>query len=394
MSDEQEASEGSAWSAVVAMSVCAFALVAAEFLPVSLLTPMSADLGVSEGMTGQGIAISGVFAVVTSLFISSITRTMNRTRLLQLLTIAMALSGLTIGLATNYAMYMTGRALIGFVVGGFWSMSAATAIRLVAEKDVSRAIAIFNAGGAIATVVSAPLGAYLGAAIGWRGAFLCLVPISIIALFWLSFSLPKVMLNTSEPRPPLKIFSHFRKPIVSLGMLGGALFFMGLYTLYTYIRPFLENVTVVEVGTISLLFLEMGVIGVIGNALITRFLDWNFYNTLIGISAIMALLACLLVMLGQSFISVVIILGIWGFLSTAAPAGWWAWIARVFPNDAEDGGGLFVAIVQTAIAFGSTVGGILYDNISFKATFYISAFMLILSVIFTLLAARKENPSA
>ncbi|MBN9425621.1 MAG: MFS transporter, partial [Burkholderiales bacterium] len=60
------------------MSVCAFALVASEFLPVSLLTPIASDLHVSEGMAGQGIAISGVFAVFTSLFIAALAGGLDR----------------------------------------------------------------------------------------------------------------------------------------------------------------------------------------------------------------------------------------------------------------------------------------------------------------------------
>src|SRR5262245_51691997 len=56
------------WSGVFAMSACAFSLVASEFMPVSLLTPIASDLRVTEGMAGQGIAISGALAVLTSLF--------------------------------------------------------------------------------------------------------------------------------------------------------------------------------------------------------------------------------------------------------------------------------------------------------------------------------------
>ncbi|HVJ37431.1 MAG TPA: hypothetical protein VM687_06455 [Stenotrophomonas sp.] len=58
------------WSGVLAMTLCAFALIASEFMPVSLLTPMAADLGVSEGLAGYGIAISGALAVLTSLSVS------------------------------------------------------------------------------------------------------------------------------------------------------------------------------------------------------------------------------------------------------------------------------------------------------------------------------------
>ena len=132
------------WSGVFAMTLCVFALIASEFMPVSLLTPMATDLHVSEGLAGQGIAISGAFAVLTSLSISALAGTMNRKTLLLMLTGLMALSGAVVAMAPNYLTYMAGRALIGVVVGGFWSMSAATAMRLVPAAQVPRALAIFK----------------------------------------------------------------------------------------------------------------------------------------------------------------------------------------------------------------------------------------------------------
>ncbi|WP_256744650.1 MFS transporter, partial [Cronobacter sakazakii] len=146
------------WSGVLAMTLCAFALVASEFMPVSLLTPVSQDLGVSEGLAGQGIAISGALAVLTSLFLSRLAGNLNRKTLLLGLTLLMALSGGVIALAPDYLTYMAGRALIGVAIGGFWSLSTATAIRLVPRHQVPRALAIFNGGNALATVIAAPLG--------------------------------------------------------------------------------------------------------------------------------------------------------------------------------------------------------------------------------------------
>lgn len=167
------------WGGIFAMTLCVFTLIASEFMPVSLLTPLAADLHVSEGLAGYGIAISGAFAVLASLSIATLAASMNRKTLLLLLTGLMCVSALVVGLATSYAMYMAGRALIGVVVGGFWSMSVAVAMRLVPSHSVPRALAIFNGGNALATVVAAPLGSYLGASIGWRGAFLCLSLIHI-----------------------------------------------------------------------------------------------------------------------------------------------------------------------------------------------------------------------
>src|SRR3954468_24255450 len=150
------------WSGVLAMSLCVFALIASEFMPVSLLTPIASDLQVTEGQAGQAIAVSGAFAVLTSLFISSVAGQLDRKILLLVLTGVMAASGTIVAAAPNYVVFMIGRALIGLVIGGFWSMSAATAMRLVPEHQVPRALAVFNGGNALATVVAAPLGSFLG----------------------------------------------------------------------------------------------------------------------------------------------------------------------------------------------------------------------------------------
>lgn len=136
ISDVSSETRPAYWSGVFAMTLCVFALIASEFMPVSLLTPIGANLQVSEGWVGYGIAISGAFAVLTSLSISSLAGSMNRKTLLLLMTCLMGVSGLVLALATNYVTYMIGRALIGVVIGGFWSMSAAVAIRLVPTADV------------------------------------------------------------------------------------------------------------------------------------------------------------------------------------------------------------------------------------------------------------------
>jgi predicted MFS family arabinose efflux permease len=70
---EATSQDTSSWSAVLALSLCVATLIASEFMPVSLLTPIATDLGLTEGQAGQTIAVSGVFAVLTSLLISALT---------------------------------------------------------------------------------------------------------------------------------------------------------------------------------------------------------------------------------------------------------------------------------------------------------------------------------
>ncbi len=279
-------------------------------MPVSLLTPITRDLGVTEGLAGQGIAISGALAVLTSLTLSTLAGKMNRKFLLLGMTVLMAVSGLIIALASNYLMYMVGRAMIGVAIGGFWSMSAATAICLVPQHQVTRALAIFNAGNALATVVAAPLGSYLGATVGWRGAFLCLVPIAVVAFIWQCISLPSMDANKSHASFGA-VFRLFSRRMVVVGMIACGLFFMGQFALFTYVRPFLELVTRVNSLGLSLILLIIGVAGFIpGMLVVSTFLNRKFYPTLMAIPGLMAVIAIGLMLTGHHVWTVSLLLGL------------------------------------------------------------------------------------
>src|SRR5215212_1714558 len=367
------ASRASGWGAVFALTLCVATLIASEFMPISLLTPIAADLHISEGRAGQAIAVSGVFAVLTSLAISSATRGIDRRRVLLALTLTMLVSGVMVALAPNAAVFMAGRALVGVVIGGFWSMSAATVMRLVPEKDVSRAMGMLNGGNALATTVAAPLGSFLGQYVGWRGAFFAVVPLAALTLGWLFVRLPSM---PAECASGGSVFRVLRLKRVPAGMLAVTLLFLGQFALFTYLRPFLEMVTGVGVSTLSLLLLLMGGAGLVGTWLIGVLLRTRLHGLLIAMPLAMAAIAIALTLVGGSTVSVGVLLAGWGLIGTAAPVAWWTWLSRALPDEAEAGGGLMVAVIQLAIAIGATAGGVVFDSSGASATFLTSAGIL------------------
>ncbi|WP_460135824.1 MFS transporter [Pseudomonas sp. S1_E04] len=374
------------WGAVFALALAAFALVASEFMPVSLLTPLAADLGVSPGQAGQSISVSGLFALLTSLVIAAVAARVERKRLLVALTLLMIVSGSVVAFAPSYPVFMLGRAMIGMAIGGFWSLSAATAMRLVPEPQVPRALAIVNGGNALATVIAAPLGSFLGGLIGWRGAFFCVVPVAVIAAAWLLLSLPPI--SRHSPAGSRDVLHLMRRAPVALGMLAVSVFFMGQFMLFTYLRPFLEGVTQVSVSLLSLMLLVLGLAGLVGTLLIERLLKNSLFMTLIGIPLLMAVLALALIAFGASSVITGVLLAAWGLVATAAPVGWWTWLAKTLPDDTEAGGGLMVAIIQLAIAAGAMVGGVVVDLSGYPATFGLSAALLCVAAVLAWLAAR------
>jgi predicted MFS family arabinose efflux permease len=361
-------------------------------MPVSLLTPIATDLRMTGGQAGQAIAVSGMLALLTSLLISPMTRGIDRRVVLLALTVAMMLSGVMVAFAPSALVFMAGRALVGVVIGGFWSMSAATVMRLVPERDVPRGLAILNGGNALATTVAAPLGSFMGQYIGWRGAFFSVVPLAAITLVWLLLTLP-AMPNRAQASA-LAAFRVLRRPLLPLGMAAAALFFMGQFALFTYLRPFLETVTRVDVSALSLLLLVLGLAGLLGTFVIGFALRTRLDAALIAMPLAMAVIAIGLVAFGSSLGATAGLLALWGLIGTAAPVGWWTWLSKALPDEAEAGGGLMVAVVQLAITAGAASGGLLFDRWGYQTTFTLSAVLLGACAASAFLAAREGRSHA
>lgn len=106
-----------------------------------------------------------------------------------------------------------------------------------------------------------------------------------------------------------------------------------------------------------------------------------------AVPTVMAVIAVALVPLGSHLWPTAVLLSAWGLLATAAPVGWWSWLARTFTSNAEAGGGLMVAVVQCSIAVGSTLGGLLLDSAGFASTFLASAGLLLFAALLAYVTA-------
>lgn len=360
------------WSAVAAMSLCVALLIAAEFMPVSLLTPIATDLGASNGMAGLAIAISGLFAVPTSLLIAPLSHRLDRRHVLMGLAVVMLTSLIVIALSPNFTVLMVARALLGIVIGGFWALATATIMRLVSSQSVPKALGILYTGNAVATAFAAPIGSYLGGLIGWRDVFWLLVPLVVINLLWMVLCLPSMH---SQARPH-SAFRLMRRPNVVIAIMGVTLTFAGAFSAFTYFRPFLETRTQVDLPQLSALLLALGLAGFVGTTAVSMLLRRHLYRMLRWLPLVLGVITLALLAVEHHFWSVALMLILWGALNSAIPVAWSAWITQGISDSPESGGGLMVAAIQLAITLGAAVGGWLLDSLSISATFMGSALLL------------------
>lgn len=366
------------WSAVLSMSLCVAMLIAAEFMPVSLLTPIAHALHATEGQAGQAIAISGFFAVAASLLVTTLAGRLDRKLVLVSMTGLMLASLVLVALAPSFAVLMVGRALLGVSIGGFWSLATAVLMRLVPEHQVSKALAVMFAGQAIASAFAAPVGSYLGSIIGWRGVFWALVPIVAVTLVWQLLALPSLQ---AEAGPGRTLLAPLRRGYFRRGLVGVVLSFGGAFAMFTYLRPFLETRSGATGATLSLLFLALGGTGFIGTWLGGRLADGHALRIVQLVPVVMAAVTLTLLGSGPTILVVAALLAVWGVMNTALPIGWMSWMTQNVGDEAEAAGALMVAAIQGAILAGGALGGTLLDHAGIGATFIGSAVLSVLAAV-------------
>ena len=375
------------WAAVTCLSLLTFLLVGLEFMPVSLLTPIAQDLAISEGQAGQAIAVSGLFAVITSLFGNAFLARLDRKTVVLLYTAVLVASSLAVALAPNFLVFLVGRALVGISIGGFWSLSTAILARLASGADLPKAIALLQGGTAFAVVIAAPLGSFLGGLIGWRGTFFITVPIGLAALVWQLAVLPKMPATAAVS--VARIFGLLRNRRFAIGMAATSLAFIGQNALSIYLRPFLESVTGVELNGLSMMLLGLGIGGLAGTSIVGFVLRRHLAALLIGLPSGLAMLALLLIALGPFTAVTAALLVLWGFFTTPIPVAWNTWMTRIIPGELEAGGGLQVALIQFAIAGGAFAGGVLFDTAGWWSAFLLAAVLLAGSALLAALASPR-----
>jgi DHA1 family purine ribonucleoside efflux pump-like MFS transporter len=379
------------WPAIASVTLGVFSLVTAEFLPASLLTAMAADLRISEGAAGQTVTATALVGAIAAPAIPVLTRRMDRRHVMIMLTLALLASNAVAVLASDLTTLLVARVLLGIALGGFWSMAAPLALRLVPEPLFPRAMSLVLTGVSVATVCAAPIGAWMGDAWGWRSAFVAAGVAGVVTLVAQLATLPAL---PPKSQPDLRVLGQlFVRGPVRVALIAVLLVISGHFAGFTYIRPLMENVTHLSIGAISAVLLGYGVGGFFGNLAGGYVAGRSERLAIVLGSVTIAVLAAALLLAGRSPSIAAVAIVLWGFAFGAFPVGFQVWIVRAAPDEAEGASGLLVAAFQTAIATGAIGGGVLVDHIGALGGPLFAMVAMALGALLTLRYGPRRSPS-
>ncbi|MFJ1549966.1 MFS transporter [Streptomyces sp. NPDC088246] len=375
--------------AVVSVMLGIFSIVTTEILPIGLLTSIGSDFAVSDGTAGLMMTMPGLLAAVSAPLVTVATARVDRRLMLCAFMLLLALADFLTAAATDYRLVLVSRVMVGVTIGGFWSIAAGLAGRLVPPASVGRATAVIFSAVPLGSVLGVPAGTFIGGLAGWRTAFVVMGVLSVGVLALMLLVVPALP-PTQVTRASL-LRTVLGRPGTRFALLLTFLIVLSHFATYTYVTPFLEQVTHAGPALITVFLLVYGAAGIAGNfvggALVTR----RPRASICLAAGLIAAATALLPLLGRWEAGAVALLVVWGVAYGAVPVCSQTWFAKAAPDAPEAASVLFTASFQATLAIGALAGGAVLDRLSVSAVMWLGGATAALVVVVTIVTGTGSG---
>lgn len=359
-------------------------------MPVGLLTPVSASLGISVGAAGLMVTLYGVSAGLGVPFIVAWTRRVNRRVLLSALLAVLTLGNLITAISPSYPLVLATRLIMGFASGVFWGIGVAMAMRIVPARHASRAAAIVMSGISIAAVVGIPLGTVLEELTDWRTTFLIWSGLSTLVCLAVAAIIPSLpSANAVSAREVFTI--PLRNVPLRQTLFTVVLFVLGHFGAYTFVRPYLEDSASASPFFITVVLMVYGVGGAAGNFIAGYTVNKNLRGSfIVGCAGLVASLLSLLT-IAHSQAGAIISLTLWGLSFGVVQLSQVNMTLAAAPDTFEAAMSLNTMAYNTSIALGALIGGLFADHLGVTSVVLFGAALAAASLLLTLSTPREPS---
>jgi predicted MFS family arabinose efflux permease len=235
------------------------------------LNDLSESLQVSIPQAGQLITAGAILMGLGAPVFATLVAGWDRRRLLTISLLWYALLMGLSALAPSYGALLPLRVLAVISPAIFTPQAAASVGLMVPPEQRGRAITFVFMGWSVASVLGMPLAAWIGGVWGWRWAFALVALLAVGSAAWVWRAMPDGV------RPAALSFKAWGQTFGSMPlMLALAVTLLssfGQFALFSYFAPYLQQTLSASAVMLSLLFFWFGVFGLVGNIVLTRWID-------------------------------------------------------------------------------------------------------------------------
>lgn len=383
---------------LIALTLAAFSYVTTESLPIGLLPLIARDLGTTVSAIGLLVTGYGLIIVLVSLPLTRLTRRLPRRRLLCILLGIFVVATCLSALAWNYWLLMGVRMVTALSQALFWAIVTPAAAGLFRAEVRGRAVSILYSGISVAALIGIPAGTWLGQQTNWRVAFFALSGLGLAILVTVAALLPNTPAGQGAADRGITPDRGRYLSIVATTAMATT----GAFTAFTYISPFLTDVSGFAESSIGPLLLVRGAAGLIGVAavgyLVDR-VDQQGRLTMLGLMCLQVLALAGQYAFGSSEVATIMTISLSGLTLAGLSAVLGSRVLRYAPGAADMANAGTSTAFNVGITAGAFIGTALLPGPGVRSTALTGALLSLVAVAILLAepifaSRRRVTPAA
>ncbi|WP_439295125.1 sugar transporter [Lonepinella sp. BR2882] len=339
---------------VVAMAFAAFVFNTTEFVPVALLSDIANSFAMDVAETGLMITVYAWIVSLASLPLMLATAKLERRSLLLKVFVLFVASHVLSVLAWNYWVLLLARMGIAFAHAIFWSISVAMAMRIAPKGKQTQALGMIAMGSAMAMVLGLPIGRIIGQWLGWRATFAVLGVVAFTIMLILANLLPRLPSRNAGSLSSLPLLA--KRPLLIATYIVVMLIVTAHFTAYSYIEPFVINISQLSGNIATAILLVFGVAGLVASLLFSRL--YRFFPLAFVIFALVVVTSSLFAfyLVSDQVVLLFIQIFVWGIGISAVSLGLQMRVLNFSPDATDVATSIFSGIYNIGIGAGALVG--------------------------------------
>lgn len=382
--------------ALIALFLASFAFGTAEFVIAGVLPDVADGLSITIPVAGYLVTAYAIGIAIGGPLLAIATKNVPRKTLILVLSSAFVLGHVLCALAPSFEILLVARVLVSILHGTYFGIAAIVAVGLVPARQRGFAVAMILAGLTVSNILGVPAGTAIGTMFGWRATFWAVGTLGVIATLAIAIFLPSRLAVAESTSSLFAEFKALGRQQIVTSLLIVLLVMIGQYSLFTYVAPFLLQVTKLDPGILPWILLIYGVGSTAGVFAGGRLADWKLMPSLIVILILQAVFFAIIHFISPYPLLMGLVVLFWGGLnfSFGSPVQ-----ARVLAA-AGDSPNLASALIPSGYNVGIAIGAVLgasviessggYENLPLVGC--VSVSLAVLVAIFSYwLELRAEN---
>ncbi len=369
---------------ILILTLGVFSIINTEMGVVGILPLISENYGVTVATAGMLVSMFALVVAASGptmpLFFSGINRKKAMVLVLSVFTACNVISAF----ASNFPVVLITRVIPAFFQPVYVSMAMSVAGSSVPEKESPKAVARVMMGVSAGMVLGVPIVSYISSLTSLRAGMLFFAAVNAAALIATIIAVPD--LPVKERMSYGSQLSVLKEGKTWLSIFGVMFLNGSVFGVYSYLSEYMETVTQLSAGLISILLFVYGLSNMIGNLIAGRLLSSRPMGFVVTLPFFLAAVYAVLFFLGYFTVPMAVLTFVWGVLAGAAANINQYWLATAAPKAPDFANGLFLASTNLGTTVGTTVCGFFLSR--FGTQYIVLGGILFIVCAFALIAWR------